>query len=197
MPSRVMLEKNWKTVQKDKDGARALSILWKSGFRLNWPEIGLIPFLPTRRARSRNLVLPRGTRLVVRSLREIADGLADQYTSVEAYNPREGSIYMKPGIEGDFPNFRELADSLERVGRCRWAVTEHNPRQNAIAGLLWETKNRTGKLREVEVADLLDAVFRAAGKKFTFPLESLRKALDREKATRMAGRRKLRKSSPR
>jgi hypothetical protein len=57
----------------------------------------------------------------------------------------------------------ETADFLEKVSGRKWVVAEHNPRQNAIASLRCEIRQRTKKPHDRELADLLDAAFRAAG----------------------------------
>ncbi len=79
------LNRIWRAIREDRDGARALAILKKHGFDLEripvefytWPGmIASIPFLPNRRARSRLLSRPRGLRLAIGFLRELARSLA-------------------------------------------------------------------------------------------------------------------------
>jgi hypothetical protein len=201
------LNRIWQAIRKDRDGARALAILKKHGFDLEripvefgtWPGmIASIPFLPHRRARSRLLSRPRGLRLAIGFLRELVRSLARSYSRVEARD-RAGVIYMQASDEMDPVRLMETADFLERVFSFRWVITEHNPRQNAIAYLRWEIKSRTKKPHDTELADLLDATFRAGGFKegFQMQFESLKKTETYERETRKAARRKLRHDRPR
>ena len=208
-PVLLGLERVWAKVQRDHHGAKALETLRKNGFALSripfdtgtWPGIiAGIPLLENNQGRSRSIPVPKGaTRVVARFLREIADGLDAEYSQVEA-GDEKGTIYTKVGIGIDFPNPRKIADALEKISHCRWAVTNHNPQKNAIASLRWEIIHRTGKPRDVELFYILRATFKAAGKKFpmssVLPVatDALRKSLDHEEATRVAGRRKLGKS---
>ena len=78
-------------------------------------------------------------------------------------------------------------------------IAEHNPRQNAIASIRWEIKRRTKKVHDKELADLLDATYRAGGFKegsYITP-ESLKKTQTTERETRKAARRKLLRDRPR
>jgi hypothetical protein len=190
----------WRAIRKDKDGARALAMLKKHGFDLEripvgfhtWPGIiASIPFLPSRRARSRILPRPYGLRLTIRFLRELARSVESPYSSVEARDRR--FIYTKASDEMKPQRFMETADFLEKVHSKKWVITEHNPCQNAIADLRWEIKWRTKKSHDKELTDLLDAAFRAGGFKegFHMTLESLRKTETIERETRKAARRKL------
>ena len=202
------LKRIWQAIRKDKDGARALAILKKHGFDLEgilvefhtWPGIiASIPFLPSRRARSRLLSRPYGLRLAIRFLRELARSLASPYSSVEARDPRAEVFYMEASDELTPLRFMEAADFLEKVSSWKWVITEHNPLQNAIASLRWETEWRTKKPHDTELADLLDAAFRAGGFKegFQMQFESLKKTETYEKETRKAARRKLLHGRPR
>jgi hypothetical protein len=203
------LEAIWAKVQKDRESSKALVTLEKNGFALSripfdagtWPGIiAGIPLLENNQGRSRSIPVPKGaTRVVAQFLREIADGLDAEHSRVEARDEK-GTIYTKVGIGIDFPNPRKIADALGKISHCRWAVTNHNPQKNAIASVRWEIIHRTGKPHDVQLFYILRATFKAAGKKF--PMSSvlpvakdvLRKSLDREEATRVAGRRKLGKS---
>jgi hypothetical protein len=200
------LSRIWRAVRKDKDGARALAILKKHGFDLEripvafhtWPGIiASIPFLPSRRARSRLLERPYGLRLAITFLRELARSLESPYSRVEARDRK--SIYMKASDEMKSLRFIETADFLEKVLSKKWVITEHNPRQNAIASLRWEIKWRTKKSHDTELADLLDATFRAGGfnEGFHMTFESLKKTETIERETRKAARRKLLHDHPR
>jgi hypothetical protein len=202
------LNRIWRAIRKDKDGARALAILKKHGFDLGripvefytWPGmIASIPFLPHRRARSRLLSRPRGLRLAIGFLRELARSLASPNSRVETRDPRAEVIYMKASDEMNPLRFMETADFLEKVSSWKWVITEHNPRQNAIASLRWEIKWRTKKPHDTELADLLDATFRAGGFKegFHMTFESLKKTETIERETRKAARRKLLCDRPR
>jgi hypothetical protein len=201
------LSRIWRAIREDRNGARALATLKKHGFDLDripiefhtWPGIiASIPFLPSRRARSRLLPRPRGLRLATRFLRELARCLATAHLRVEARD-RAGVIYMQASDELNPLHFTKAADFLENVSSWKWAVTEHNPRQNAIASLRWEIRSRTKKSHDTELADLLDAAFRAAGFKegFRMQFESLKKTETAERETRKAARRKLLHDRPR
>lgn len=202
------LNRIWQAIRKDKDGARALAILKKHGFDLEripvkshtWPGmIASIPFLPIRRARSRLLSRPHGLRLAIRFLRELARSLASPYSSVEARDPHARVIYMGASDEMNPSRFMETANFLEKVLSWKWVITEHNPRQNAVALLRWEIDWRTEKPHDTELADLLDAAFRAGGFKegFQMQFESLKKTETYERETRKAARRKLLHGRPR
>ncbi len=205
------LKRIWQAMRKDKDGARALAILKKHGFDLEripvdfhtWPGmIASIPFLPSRRARSRLLSRPHGLRLAIRFLRELARPLASPYSRVEARDPRARVIYMGAPDEMNPWRLTETADFPEKVLELfswKWVIAEHNPRQNAIASLRWEIKWRTKKPHDTELADLLDAAFRAGGFKegFHMEFESLKKTETTERETRKAARRKLLSDRPR
>jgi hypothetical protein len=137
------LNRIWRAIRTDKEGARALAILKRHGFDLaripvesyTWPGIiASIPFLPNRRARSRLLSRPRGLRLAIGFLRELARSLASPYSRVEARD-RAGVIYMQASDELNLLRFTKAADFLEKVSSWKWVITEHNPRQNAIASL--------------------------------------------------------------
>jgi hypothetical protein len=202
------LSRIWRAIRTDKEGARALAILKKHGFDLEkkavefhtWPGIIVsIPFLPIRRARSRPLERPYGLRLATRFLRELARCLATANLRVEARDRRTGVIHLGASDEMNPLRFMEIADFLEKVFSWRWVITEHNPRQNAIASLRWEIKSRTKKPHDTELIDLLDAAFRAAGFKEGFQMqsESLKKTETAERETRKAARRKLLHDRPR
>jgi hypothetical protein len=156
-----------------------------------WRTIAVIPLLPNRRARSRVLPVPRGARRVVRFLREISEMAAKPYSEVQAHDGN-GITYFGTGAVRDVLKSGQLAGSLEKALGCRWVLTESNAQQNALASLSWEVKERTGKLHDRQLADVLDAVFRAAGKKFSESHDTIRKSLDHELHVRQAG---LRKSS--
>jgi hypothetical protein len=202
------LNRIWRAIRKDKDGARALAILKKHGFDLErlpvehhtWPGmIASIPFLPTCRARSRLLSRPDGLRLAIGFLHELARSLASPYSSVEARDPCNKVIYTNASDELDTLRFVKAAEFLEKVLSWRWVITEHNPRQNAVASLRWEIKWRTKKPHDTELADLLDAAFRAGGLKqgFQMQIESVKKTETCERETRKAARRKLLHERPR
>lgn len=191
------LEAVWRKVEKDADGSRALKSLYDAGFTPRPLEVAVIPFLPARRARSRSISVPGSGRLVSRFLREVGDAVAESHCAVEARD-RSGVIHAGPGVARKFPNLHELADSLDQVLRCKWAVTWHNQRQNAVARLQWEARQhvreRTGNPDAhvpPEIAHLLGAVFRIAGKKMGVRRKSLKRVLAHETATRKAGRKKL------
>jgi|SRR5580704_3649689 hypothetical protein len=200
------LNRIWQAIRKDRYGARALAILKKNGFDLDripvgfqtWPGIiASIPFLPSRRARSRLLSRPYGLRLTIRFLRELARSLESPYSSVESRDRKY--IYTKASHEMNPVRFKETADFLEQIVSKKWVITEHNPRQNAIADLRWEIKSRTKKSRDKELADLLDATFRACGfnEGFHVTVEFLKKTETIERETRKAARRKLQPDDPR
>lgn len=196
------LKKIWSTIRKDRYGARALAILKRDGFDLvripvesrTWPGmIASIPFLPNLRARSRLLPRPQYLRLSIGFLRELSRSLASPHCHVEAYDPRERIIYMKPSNEMSPLLFTEAVNCLEKMRSWKWVIAEHNPRQHAIASLRWEIRWRTRKPHDKELADLLDATFRACGLKESSYMasESLKKTETTERETRKAARRKL------
>lgn len=185
----------WMCARKDKQAARAIKVLAKHGLDVRkngmWRRIAVIPFLSDRRARSYVVEVPSGAK-VVKFLREMAQAAAeDPWSVVEARSP-EGLIRIGRMAIKELLHSGALVDSLEQALACRWVITQHNPRQNAIAVLGYEIKERTGRLHEVEMFDLLDAVFEAAGKKSPFySTDTLGKSLQHEMQVRKSGRRKL------
>jgi hypothetical protein len=132
-------------------------------------------------------------------LRELAQSLASPYWRVEAREARAGVIYMNASDEMNPLRVTQTADFLEKVVSRKWVITEHNPFQNAIASLRWETKRCTKKPHDTELMDLLDAAFRVAGfpKGFAMQLESFKKIESCERETRKTARRKLLHGRPR
>jgi hypothetical protein len=113
--------------------------------------------------------------------------------------PRAKVMYMQSSDEMDLVHFRKTVDFLEKASSWKWVITEHNPRQNAIASVRWEIKQRTKKPHDKELIDLLDATFRAGGFKEGFYVTSgsLKKVETVERGTRKAARRKLLSKRPR
>lgn len=191
----------WRKVVANPNGSRSLKLLKQSGFDLRsgtWPaRIVAIPFLPNRRARTRALRSPRSARLVIRFLRELARAVETPYCHLEAYDTRKRVLYIGPSVESGMHPKRllETADFLDMMCSRKWAVAEHNPQQNEIAGLRWEIKFRTRQAHDNELVDLLDAVYQASGYKDGFPMDydTLKKVIRNEKNTRMALRRKVRR----
>jgi hypothetical protein len=200
-PSREKLERVWRAVKQDPDGARALKVLREAGWDLGavpvdtytWSGmVASIPFLPNRRARSSRQPSYRSARPLARWLREMAQAILSPYTSVEAHDPRVRVIHIN-NPEVMVPHeFVATAAFLERTFSLRWAVTHHNPYQNVIASLRWEARARMEHPHDHELIDLIDAAFRVAGKDgFPMGLDAFKKVLAHEQATRVAGRRKL------
>lgn len=197
----------WNIVRNDRDGARALRKFKSHGFDLGGVPVGLntwsgmaasIPLLPNRRARSHVLRKPSSVTSIIQFLSELSKMLVTPYVRFEAHDLKAGIIYIQ-NLEGvDLRRATEVADFLKRVTSVRWTITEHNPRQNAIASVRWQIRHSTGKARDRELMDLLDAVFRAAGTKETLGIswDSLKKSDTNERETRTAARRKLLKGSP-
>jgi hypothetical protein len=195
----------WAKVRVNREAARALATLERDGFPLKdigvGPETwsGLIarfPSLPKGSSSSRSIEVPRSFDGVIQFLLRVAQGLESEYTVIEARDEK-GVIYTKVGIPASYPNFRKLAEDLEKISRSTWALTRHNAQKNVIASLRWEITHRTGKPHDTELFYLLRAACQAAGKRT--PLSSIllvakdaiRKSLDHDRATRKAGRRKL------
>lgn len=195
----------WRKVLSDRDALRSLRKLNREGFDLQsgtWPaRIAAIPFLPSCRARTRTIVPPRSSRLVVRFLRELVRAFGTPSWRLETYDPRTRVFHMKPSLERETPPkaLEEAAALLERILSLRWAVAEHNPQQNEIASLRWEVRFRTGQAHDTELVDLLNVVFEAAGCRDGFRKEysALKKILRNEANTRLALRRKVRQARTR
>jgi hypothetical protein len=206
LPPLQKLEEVWLSIRQDKDGARALKTLKKAGFDLEsigvfacwpgpytWPGmIACIPYLPNRRARSSRQPQLRSARPVIAFLREMARATQETYANVEVHDKRKHILYGTLAEEIRHPRLEEAANVVEWVFTKRWVVTHHNPRQNAIASLLWEIRFRTKKPHYQELIDLIDAAFRAAGRNgFPMELEALKKVESHDHDTRVAARRKL------
>jgi hypothetical protein len=202
MPTQLTPSKQqiiWRTVVSDDDALRALGLLKRRGIDLQsgtWPaRIVAIPFLPNRRATTRLIVPPRSARLVIRFLNELVAAFGSPYGRLEAYDRQARVFHMKPSLDRETPvtALKQAADLLQKILSLRWAVAEHNPRQNEIASLRWEIRFRTGQPHDTELVDLLNVVFEAAGFKDGFRMDyaALKKLLKNETNTRMALRKKV------
>jgi hypothetical protein len=190
------LQRHWKFIQKDRDGARALKALRGAGFDATagrWPyTIAAIPSLPSGRAGSSALPPPtRAARQVVSWLRQAARA-AENGSQIEARDPRQRVIYMNGAEEIAPPRLLKVATELEELTHMRWVVIRHNTRQNVIATLRWEIRWRLRMNMDNELLDLLDAAYRAAGQEgVPLNLAALEKVEMTERNTRVGGRRKL------
>jgi hypothetical protein len=198
------LEKLWKVLRRDNDGARALRVLKRAGFDLDsigdarswigtytWSEVIVsIPFLPNRRARSRRLPRLSSARPVIQLLRELAQATEDPYSDVSAHDKRKRTVYRKAAITA-YP-WKKVVDFLELVFSRNWEITQFNPYKYTLASLRWAVRLQTGKSHDNELIDLIDAAYRAAGENgFHMKLVTFNKIETHDRNTRAAGARKL------
>jgi hypothetical protein len=191
-PSLALLSSIWERAKENKQAKEAIEFLKRERLDLEtmWQAIAIIPLLPKRRSRSRSLRVPRGTRSAVRFLREMGKMTANPDVVVEARD-EHGTTYSGRGVLRQLLKSGQLADSLEKALGCRWVLTEANVQQNALATLRWEVKWRAKKSYDRQLSDVLDAVFRAAGEKYSESHDTFRKSLDHELQVRKASLRKF------
>lgn len=199
----IELKRRWKAIQEDPCGASALESIRDAGWDLSaiplnghiWPAIiSAIPSLPNQRAGSEPEPAPKNSaRRVILWLRELARA-GEEGCTVEARDPGEGSIYTGGAKEIATERLHEVADAVEDLAlRMKWAVIRQNVQQIEIASLRWEVRRKCGRPLDEEILNLLDAAFRAAGKKngVPFTLDALKKVEITERKTRVIGRKKL------
>lgn len=165
----------WRRILDDADAKRALAKLKRDGFALDhlmphdpkypcWADyIASISFLPNRpssrqihRGKSLRKHLP-----LLKALRQFAVNVNDPFCEVR--------VVTKNGILiGGSRNFGnelgQAADLIEKFISSNWSVRERNPRNTVIALLRWTIRHHTGSPHDLELATLIDAASRAAGK---------------------------------
>jgi hypothetical protein len=118
------LERIWKTVNCDRDGARALKRLKEYGWDLGRVPIGpqtwsgitaSVPLSPNRRARSYVLRKPQAFRSVISFLDKLVGVLTGPYNQFEVRDPKTGCIYIH-NVEGlDLRQTPEVSDFLTKA----------------------------------------------------------------------------------
>jgi hypothetical protein len=169
--SSAELRKVWSFVKADRRGKKALALLREDGFHLVDQRPAFycrIPYLSADRLVGRMIELDtRAFDGMIKFLREAADLLNSPHPVLVHSEPKQKKFVSQPGIKWGFPYFRGVANSLEWIAARRWAVTEHSQQDRVIAVLLQEVMEETGKPHYKEIGNLLDAIFRGAGKEFT------------------------------
>ena len=174
----------WETIKRDADSSRALAHLDKAGFRIShltpmdatfkhpgWADyVSAIPFLPdkqsTRRIHRKNTF--RKYLPLVQELREIADQIPFA----------ECAIYENQDHPPPTPDeLLETASVLNRLFHADISVHCLNPRNAVLAELRWTIRYRTGKPHDRQLQTLINAAYRAAGRKDDCYIDST--ALDR------------------
>jgi hypothetical protein len=168
----------WKKVLSDPDASKALATLKKSGFPLTdlcprdptfhnptWADyIAAIPLLPSRS--SRRHIHRHGTlqryRPLVKALRTFEQKVRDPFCEKHLISARNFEIHQLKDLGDVVAN---AADFIEHFLSWDWYVRDRNPRNALIAELRWTIRNRTGKPHDEDLSTLIDAAFRATGRK--------------------------------
>jgi hypothetical protein len=165
----------WRKILADSDAKRALTKLKRDGFAIDhlMPHdlrhpcsadyIAAIPFLPNRpssrqihRGKSLRKHLP-----LLKALRHFAAKANDPFGEIRVVTGKETLV----GGSLDFANqLGQAADLIEKLISSNWLTRDRNPRNTVIAILRVTIRQRTGTPHDLELATLIDAASRAAGK---------------------------------
>ena len=197
----------WNGVIQDREAREALNRLQRDGFhvahlkprdptlkRPNWADyIAAIPFLSNRPSRSRihrSKSLRRHLSLVS-TLRRLAENIDDPFCEVRIVGTRDHLLEEIVGWARDVTN---TADFLETLLSWGWYTRFLNSRNHAIAVLRWQIRERTSAPHDRDLGILIDAAFRAAGRKEGLYLDAttLDRIEKRETEGRVSATRRLR-----
>ncbi len=174
-PTLEQLVAVWRGILADPDAKRALAKLKHDGFAIDhlmphdlrypcWADyFAAIPFLPNRPS-SRQV--HRGNSLrkhlpLVEVLRQFAARANDPFCEIRVVTGNETLI----GGSLEFGDqLGQAADLIQKFISSNWSIRERNPRNTVIALLRWSIRHRTGTPHDAELATLIDAASRAAGK---------------------------------
>jgi len=205
LPSLGQLNSVWNGILKDEDGRAALGQLKRAGFNIEdlRPQdstfqhpsladyVAAIPLVENRSSRShfhRSVSLREHLPLVP-ALRNFARRFDDPFCATILNWTVSTAIEHSEKL----PNLADKAASfLEKFLSWDWSIRERNPRNALIAELRWTIRDRTGKPHDRELSTLIDAAYRAAGRReVCLDNTTLDRMEKREKETRVKSIRRL------
>lgn len=190
----------WGKIRSDPGARRALERLDEAGFLIshlkpqdatfkhpNWADyIAALPLLPneprTRRIHRRSSF--RKYWPLVRELHAFAAKLNKPFVEVGIFGVRDYPVSGGSSLREDL---LKTASMLEHFLSWDYYVRYVNPRNALIAELRWTIRERTGSPHDLELADLIDTSFRAAGYKqgcYIYPT-ALERIEERQKESRV------------
>lgn len=186
LPSDVVLQRMWNKIRRDPAAAKAIKTLESAGYdglatmpatKDTMPgSIALVPFLPNRRARSRLQPGLPSAQPIIRFLRELDDAVKDDYSNLQAHDKSGPWVFGKAYEYIQPPKLEETANFLAWLFSMRWLFVHYNPRKLQIYEIRMDFIERTGRPHDVQILDLLDAAFRAAGQpNFKLVVDDLKK----------------------
>jgi len=178
LPTLSQSKSVWSGVLQDPAAREALDQIKRDGFDIgclsprdptfhkeSWADfVAAIPLLenqPTRRHIYRHDSLRKQWPLVS-ALRDFARQYDDPFTSVRLITTRDREIQLGEDL-GDLA--ARSASFVEKFLSWDWCVIENNRRNALIAELRWTIRSRTGKPHDRELSTIIDAAYRAAGRK--------------------------------
>jgi hypothetical protein len=195
----------WEKIRSDPDALGALNRLDKAGFPIShlhptdatfkqptWADyIAALPLVPEEASSRRiyNKTSHRKYRPLVSELRGLAATVNSPFVEVTIIGRRD--YPDSDTLRGDLLN---VASMLEHVLSWDYMVRYLNPRNSLIAELRWTIREKTGKPRDRELNVLIDAAFRAAGRKKGSYIDAttLDRIEKRQKESRVKAHRRIR-----
>ncbi len=209
MPTLRQLNSVWNTVLKDATALKALDQLERDGFKIghlrpqdptfhnpSWADyIAAIPLLENRPSRNHfyHRASLRKHLPLTRVLRNFARQFDDEFCE-KVISTRNTKVPRHQ----DLPDLAKRAASfIANLLSWDWYVRERNPRNVLIGELRWNIRARTGKPHDRELSTLIDAAYRAAGRKeLCLDNTTLDRMEKREKETRIKSFRRLNFHAP-
>jgi hypothetical protein len=197
----------WEKIRCDPDALRALNRLDKAGFPIShlhptdatlkqatWADyIAALPLVPNKPSSRRihNKISYRKYWPLVRELRTLATTQNMPFVEVTILGRKDYPGSETGTLRGDL---LKVASMLEHVLSWDYMVRYLNPRNSLIAELRWTIRKRTGKPRDREINVLIDAAFRAAGRREGCYIDptTLDRMEKREKESRVKAYRRIR-----
>lgn len=166
----------WQKILSDPDAKRALAKLKQDGLAIDhlmphdprfpcWADhFAAIPFLPNRPSRRQ---IHRGNSLrkhlpLVKALHRFAAKANEPFCEIRVVTGNQTLV----GGSLDFAyKIGQAADLIEKFISSTWSIRGRNPRNTVTALLRWSIRQHTGTPHDLELATLIDAASRAAGKR--------------------------------
>lgn len=205
LPTLGQLNSVWNGVRKDAEAQDALDRLKRDGFDIgrlsprdptfhspSWADyVAAIPLVENRPSRShfhRSVSLRKHLPLV-EALRNFARQSNDPFCELSLISTKSTTI----PVHDDAPDLADrTASFIEKFLSWDWYNRERNPRNALIAELRWTIRARTGRSHDRELAAVIDAAFRAAGRKeLCLDNTTLDRIEKRERETRVKSFRRL------
>jgi hypothetical protein len=165
----------WRRMLADPDAKRALAKLKQDGFPIEhlmphdlrypcWADyFAAIPYLPNRPSR-RQIHSAKSLRKhlpLLMALRQFAMKANEPFCEIRMVTGNQILI----GTSKEFGNqLVQATDLIEKFISWNWSMRDRNPRNTVIALLRWGIRHHTGCPHDFELATLIDAASRAAGK---------------------------------